>query len=154
MRTLDRLLGRAEDLVGVLLLATILVVMAASVFFRYVLNDSLIWAEEVTRFGLILITFAGASIGFRNGSHIRIDVIELLPPPWPAFGRALVAAISAAVVGFLLVQAIAIMPILRTQQSAALEISMAWIYGAVAVALFFGLLRIAFGVMLGDGPRA
>lgn len=61
----------------------IVVVMAVQVFFRYVLNDSLIWAEELSRYILIWISFLFVGVAFHRGEFIAIDILgRLLPAAW------------------------------------------------------------------------
>lgn len=55
-----------------LLIALIAVIMGLQVFFRYVLNDSLIWAEEVCRYGLIWTSFLFAGVAFQRGEMVAI----------------------------------------------------------------------------------
>lgn len=50
-------------------------VVVCQVFFRYVLNASLFWSEELARYLLVWLTFLGASVAYRSGSHPGIDVL-------------------------------------------------------------------------------
>jgi len=71
------------------LTASLVIVMGAEVFYRYVLNDSLIWAEEVARDIFIWMTFLFAGAAFQRGEMISI---ELLVGRFSRWGRlALVA---------------------------------------------------------------
>ncbi|MEM1129970.1 MAG: TRAP transporter small permease [Pseudomonadota bacterium] len=45
-------------------------------FTRYVLNDSLSWTEEASRYLLILLAFVGASKCQSLDSHIRLEVVD------------------------------------------------------------------------------
>lgn len=63
-----------EILLAVLFAAVILV-MALGVFFRYVLNNSLSWNIELSRYIFTWATFLGAVIAMRDGVHIRIDLL-------------------------------------------------------------------------------
>ncbi len=147
---LRRLLKEPEDAIGVAVLVVIFVVMLAAVFFRYVLNDSLIWAEEIARFGLIAMTFIGAGTGFRKDAHIRIDLADQLPNSWRAPVRVLVALVSLALVSYLMLQAIRIMPVLANSRSAALEMPMALIYLVVAAGLAGATVRILLNLVSGS----
>jgi TRAP-type C4-dicarboxylate transport system permease small subunit len=50
-------------------------VVAAQVFFRYALNHSLFWSEELARYILVWLTFLGATVAYRRGAHPRIDLV-------------------------------------------------------------------------------
>lgn len=79
IRRIDRLSRRINTLVeqslfglGVLMIA----IVAAQVFFRYVLNHSLFWSEELARYILVWLTFLGATVAYRRGVHPRIDLFS------------------------------------------------------------------------------
>ena len=55
-------------------------VVAVQVFFRYVLNHSLFWSEELARFLLIWLTFLGASVAYHRRAHPGIDTVTRLLP--------------------------------------------------------------------------
>ena len=56
------------------------VLLILSVFFRYVLNSPIVWADELVRYSLVWMTFAGASLATRDNKHIVVDVIDLALP--------------------------------------------------------------------------
>jgi len=60
---------------GCTLLVGIVVIMGVQVFFRYVLNSSLIWAEEMSRYLLIWITFLFLGIAFQRGEMISLSLL-------------------------------------------------------------------------------
>ncbi|ANT60890.1 ABC transporter permease [Salipiger sp. CCB-MM3] len=49
-------------------------------FTRYVLNDSLGWTEEIARYLLIGVTFAGSVMAARKNSHIAVEFIYRWAP--------------------------------------------------------------------------
>lgn len=53
-------------------------------FTRYVLNDSLAWTEEIARYLLMALTFLGAPMAARRGTHIAVSFAAGL---LPAAGR-------------------------------------------------------------------
>ncbi|MCD8196769.1 MAG: TRAP transporter small permease [Lachnospiraceae bacterium] len=61
---------------AVAFLAVLSVVMIMQVFFRYVLNNSLSWSEELSRYCFIWLNCLGATILSKEASHARISVID------------------------------------------------------------------------------
>jgi TRAP-type C4-dicarboxylate transport system permease small subunit len=69
-----------EKYILILLLIIMTVVMFSQVFMRYVLNNSITWAEEFTRYCFIFSTFFSISYCIKKNSSLRIDmVVRLLP---------------------------------------------------------------------------
>jgi TRAP-type C4-dicarboxylate transport system permease small subunit len=54
---------------------TMAVIVAVQVFFRYVLNQSLFWSEELARFLLVWLTFLGASVAYYRKANPGVDVL-------------------------------------------------------------------------------
>ena len=141
-----------EDWLCVLLLVGILLVMALGVFFRYVLNDSLSWTEEIARYGLVYITYLGCATGIRRRSHIRIDLIErVLPARLERPLAILVDLLTFAFLAIMLVLTWRIIDILWASRSTAVQIPMGWVYGALL--LGFGLSLIRLGLRHAPGRR-
>ncbi len=51
------------------------VIIAAQVFFRYVLNSSLVWSEPAAVMIMGWFIFLGAAVGIREGYHLSFDVV-------------------------------------------------------------------------------
>ncbi|HET8801559.1 MAG TPA: TRAP transporter small permease [Marinobacter sp.] len=62
------------------------VVVFVQFFTRYVLNDSIGWTEEIARYLLIVVTFAGACIAVRRNTHISIEFFYRYLPRGAARG--------------------------------------------------------------------
>ena len=73
---------RAMMYLGCTLLAGIVIIMGCQVFFRYVLNDSIIWAEEMCRYFLIWITFLFLGIAYERGELISLTMLLQATPRW------------------------------------------------------------------------
>jgi TRAP-type transport system small permease protein len=83
------------------LLAALALGMAAligtQVFFRYVLNNSIFWSEEVGRMCLVWLSFLGATAAYRRGAHIGIGfLVERLPREAQRASQVLVLVLSLA----------------------------------------------------------
>jgi TRAP-type C4-dicarboxylate transport system permease small subunit len=48
------------------------------VFFRYVLNNSIVWGEEILRYLCMWIILTGSGLTIRSDNHVCIDVLQNL----------------------------------------------------------------------------
>ena len=75
-----RIFDRLANNLTALLLGTIVIISLLAVFFRYVMNDSLYWSDEIVRYLFVWLTMLGAVIVFRDRQHIRVlYFLTLLP---------------------------------------------------------------------------
>lgn len=54
--------------------------IAAQVFWRYVLNDSIVWTEPASVMVMGWFIFLGAAVGIREGYHLSFDVLLYVIP--------------------------------------------------------------------------
>ena len=54
--------------------------LGLQVFFRYVLNASLTWSEELSRFAFIWSIYLGASLAVKKEQHVRVTAQYLVLP--------------------------------------------------------------------------
>jgi len=76
-------LGRLREsltAVSVALLASYFVLVLLQVFFRYVLNESLFWAEELVRGAMLWGIMLSSALVAASRGHIRVEVLELMLP--------------------------------------------------------------------------
>ena len=76
----DRLRASLTAL-SVALLAGYFVLVLLQVFFRYVLNESLFWAEELVRGAMLWGIMLSSALVAASRGHIRVEVLELMLPP-------------------------------------------------------------------------
>ena len=70
-------------------------IIGLQVFFRYALNDSLFWSEELGRMLLVWLTFCGAAVAYRRGAHIGVDtLVQRLPPAGQRVAAVLAQSVS------------------------------------------------------------
>ncbi len=68
------------DHIVAILFGFIVALMLVAIFFRYVLNSSLFWSDEIVRYLFVWLTFLGAAIAVRDKAHIRVEYfVEKLP---------------------------------------------------------------------------
>ncbi|EKF20442.1 TRAP transporter small permease [Nitratireductor pacificus] len=95
---LDDRVREVEDHALWLLLATIFVILTATVFFRYVLGSPLTWTEELLTMLFTWMVFIGASSALSTHQHIRIDmVLRVLPPRYELAASVLAILVCLAV---------------------------------------------------------
>lgn len=123
IRTLSRQVNRSVEWCLFGLGLGMVVVVAAQVFCRYVLNHSLFWSEELARYLLVWLTFLGATVAYHRGVHPSIDMLHTRVGP--AAARAMtVAGYLAALLffGVLTVYGLQFAHFVRAQISPALQI--------------------------------
>ena len=81
-------------ILGILLIVCLLV----AIFFRYVVGYALSWPEELSMLLFTWIVFLAGSLGVREGSHVRLEIV--LKRLTPAMKQAMSMFITAAVILF------------------------------------------------------
>lgn len=56
------------------------VIIGAQVFYRYFLNDSIIWSEPAAVILMGWFIFLGAAVGIREGYHLSFDILLYVVP--------------------------------------------------------------------------
>ncbi|WP_346900685.1 TRAP transporter small permease [uncultured Roseibium sp.] len=83
MKSVARLTGQIARLALWLAGAGLILMTAfisAQVFFRYVVNDSLVWSEPAAVILMGWFIFLGAAVGIREGYHLSFDVLLYFLP--------------------------------------------------------------------------
>ncbi|QAA94460.1 hypothetical protein CKA81_11935 [Pollutimonas thiosulfatoxidans] len=75
MKRFEKIFIRLTGYVCSSLFCLMVAVSLLQVFFRYVLNDSLVWSEELARYLFVWVSFLGAIIAFHRGMHIEVDIL-------------------------------------------------------------------------------
>jgi len=118
----------------VLLVATITVIVALGVFFRFVLNNSLPWTEEVAKFVMVWLAFIGAPVVLKEGGHIAIDVIPTrLPSPLGPILMMLIQLVVMVVLAVLVFQGWALAWNALPQIATTVDVSLFYIFLAVPI---------------------
>jgi TRAP-type transport system small permease protein len=120
--------------VSVALLVSYFALVLLQVLYRYVLNDSLYWAEELVRGLMVWGVMISSALVAASRNHIRIEVLELMLPP---AGRRIVTWIANSLtIAFSLIllwASIELMDRSWFQQAPMLEIPKWTVYMAIAV---------------------
>jgi TRAP-type C4-dicarboxylate transport system permease small subunit len=115
-------LNRAAEILLAALIAVTVAAATAQVVFRYGVQASLTWSEELARYAFIWAIFIGTSVAARRGQHIAVDsLVKTLPRVVQRWLRLLNAI---------------------PQKSSSLEISIAWVYAAAVIGAALTVLHL------------
>jgi C4-dicarboxylate transporter DctQ subunit len=118
------------------LLGAMIVVVFLQVFFRFVIQGSLPWSEELSRYLMIWTVFIGASIGAKEGAHIGVEaLVEAFPRGLKRFSILLAGALNVLFCVAVAVISFKVVAFLQGsgQLSPAMRIPMFWAYLAIPV---------------------
>lgn len=144
METLESLTGGLMRLNTMILLvckyliiaivAIITGILIAAVVFRYGLNNALSWAEELSKYLMVWLTFLGAPIALRHFGHINIDLfVRLLSPRLEQFALLLISLIIALTMGIVLWKGVGFAQLGARQVASSFNLSMVYLYVAVPI---------------------
>ncbi len=139
-----------EYLSGAVLAIDVLVVFA-SVIFRYVLHDPVDWAEEVARALMIVLVFFGAATVLARGQHVGVDLFRrMLPQHWQPTLMQTAHWIIAGVSTSLFVSSVSLLVDTFGQTTSLGLPQWLYVYPVVFGSLFMTLFGVANAV---NGPR-
>ncbi len=88
LRSFRKATAWLEDALLVLLLSAMIVLAAAQIFLRNLLDIGLVWGDPLLRVMVLWVGLLGAVVASRGGNHITIDLLSrYLPPRWQAAAR-------------------------------------------------------------------
>jgi len=136
------------------LMLVAMVDMLAGVFLRYVMtwvsatfdlpSIRFFWVEEIGEYALAWLTFIGAAVGIRRGTHFAVQIVtERLSPP---LRRAIAAAHYVLLVGFgglLAIYGWQVSELNSQSFSPALNLNLRWLYLSAVVG---GLLMVVYSL--------
>ncbi len=143
----DRLHGGIFAVQTALLIAVI-VAMAAEVLFRYVLNDSISYSEDLLVLLFTWIIFLGVPRALWTDGTPRIELYSYLPRPWPAGFRGLAWGATAAYLAYMALSYVGMVPGDLTMQITTLGIAQIWVDIALPVGMLLGLVMLVLRLPL------
>lgn len=118
------------------------------VVLRYVFRAPIPWVEEASVFLMIWMTFIGAGVALRSGSHIAMTLLRDRLPNW--ISRFLVVSSHLVVLAFLLLliwEGSFLVLLAEGQRSPALAIPMAWPYLTMPVGGVFMVSQVVAAML-------
>lgn len=143
--SLRNILGSIESIISGFLLVSLVLLLFSQVIARYVFGQSLSWAEEVSRFGLLGLVYISAAMGAQMGTHIRVSAHLLLLPR-----RAQAVVLFVADLIWLLFNVVVIWQSIvliismnaRPLESGALQLNMQYVFVLIPIGFFFQSVRL------------
>jgi TRAP-type C4-dicarboxylate transport system permease small subunit len=80
IRRIDRVIAVCENLLGITLVITVVLVVTLQIIFRFVLNQPLSWSGETATYILVWMTMLGMAIAQRERAHVAMQVLPRMPP--------------------------------------------------------------------------
>lgn len=138
VRAVDRAVLGVNRAVMIVALAAMAVMVFVSVSLRYLTDDAILWAEELSRYLMIWLALVGVGPVLRLGGHVAVDNLHVAVPP--AMARALRVAVVAIVAGFALYMTWAGLGyVARSWRQTTPVLHIPFAYVAMAVPVGFGL---------------
>ena len=120
--------------VAVALFSAMVVVTTMGVFYRYVLNNALPWAEEADRYLFIWLSFVGASITMRHKAHIAVDLLlRYVSPAWQHRLALIAQGCVLVFMGVIFWASLPVIELTSETRATATDIPMSWVYIAAPV---------------------
>lgn len=66
-----------EEVVSVVLFSILVILCFMQVLFRFAINFSLAWTEELANYDFILLVYISCSLCIVKGAHVRVEIIDL-----------------------------------------------------------------------------
>lgn len=100
---LIKILCNLDLIIASIALIVLTLITSVGVFKRYVMNDPILWQEEISAFCQVWLIYMGASVAFRTGSHVAIEMlVDSLPEKLQKFMGYVIDLIVLFVLVFLL----------------------------------------------------
>ena len=109
--------------------------MLGGVFFRYVLNRSLTWSDEVALIFFIWATLLSIASGYLHGKHVNLDlIIRKLPPGWKTGVNELAEGLTLGYLFSLTVSSFQHLPLVAEMITDALRLPITILFSSIPVA--------------------
>ena len=130
-------------------------IVSAQVFLRYVLNSSIGWADEVSRLTFVWTIFLAIPLGIKAGVHLGIDILVTRLPAGPRIAlMRLVTAVSAALMLLVFYESAIITYDQWDEKMASVNLSAGWFVLAVAAGSAHAALHLVWAMLSGETPVA
>lgn len=133
-----------EEYVVSFLMVVMIVTAFAQVIFRFVIQISLDWSEELARYAFLWCMFISAGMAVKHRRHIKVEfIMDLFPPRVRFWLEVLADSVWMAFCLVLMVDGIALLDFVKTQLSPSMEIPFKYIYTSLPFGAALMFIRLA-----------
>ena len=127
-------------------LVAVTLIVGLAVFYRYILNEPIQWAEEIARYLLIWLSLVAASVAVKERKHINLTTIVRRLPARISLIIEIVLYIIIVILLTVVAKYSWLMVITRSvrQFSPSIAISMLWVHSALPVGFCLIILQSLF----------
>jgi len=122
------------------------VLVVFNVFYRYVLNDPIVWSDEIIMLMLLSLTYLGAALAASQRGHISVELLESLVKKQGETAlkklRLIQDLVIVAVLGVISLYAFKIARFSQDQQTDVMLLSYFWVYFILCLGMIFMILMI------------
>lgn len=142
-KKLRNLASKVAKLIIIFMMAVMSVVIIIQVYFRYVVESSFPWSEELARYLMAWVAFLGSSLGIETGAHVGVELfISLLPKRLHAIVKVITKLAILAFLAAAIKEGCSLCIGVASQRSPALMIPMVWPYLSVPVGCIFMFIQL------------
>ena len=141
----ERILVTANQWIVIAMMVVMATLVFINVVCRYILNFSIIWAEEVSQYLMVWVAFLSAGLALRQGRHVAIEFLQdHLPSTARRMMRHLVALMLILFMGILIVLGFQFARFAWDQETPVTNIPLGIPYLAVPIGALLLLIHIFF----------
>ncbi len=140
-------INRFSEFLVITMIIVLVVVVAAQVFWRYVLSNSLSWSGELSRFLFIWVIFLGADITLREKAHVAVDSLLNSLRGFPKLLLSIL--IDIIIIGFTVIvffSGLDLVQITWSQPSSALNIPTGLVYMAIPISMGLMTMNLLYSI--------
>ncbi len=143
--TLERVIVTANRWVVIAMMIVMTTLVFVNVICRYILNFSIIWAEEVSQYLMVWVAFLAAGLALRQGRHVAIEMLQdRLPSRTRRITRHVVAVLLIVFMGILTVLGFQFVRFAWDQETPVLNIPLGIPYLAVPIGALLLMIHLFF----------
>ena len=143
--TFEQVMVTVNRWIVIVMMAVMATLVFMNVVSRYILNHSIIWAEEVSQYLMVWVAFLGAGLALRQGRHVAIELLQdRLPLTARKMTRRLVVLLLIAFMGILTVLGFQFTRFAWDQETPVLNIPLGIPYMAVPIGALLLMIHLFF----------